>query len=320
MDVRVIRSFIAVAEEKNFTRAAVRLNVAQSPLSQQIIRLEGELGVQLFERTTRTVELTESGEVFYARMQILLSLHDDAIDATRKTAHGELGRLSVGFTGSSTYELLPAFVRSYHERSPGVTLDLHTEMFTPGQVKALLDGRLSVGILRPPVYAEGLVVEMLRRESMVALLPSQHRLASERTIDLGSLRDEWFVSYPQTPDSTLYSVVLSACDAAGFIPRVRNVISDTAALVTLVAAGLGVALVPSSLRHLAINGAVYRPLRSPAIEIGLAIAYRENDNSPLVRRFVETARMIVNSRQHMDIQRPLAEPFADSNTFGPLPE
>ncbi len=172
MELRHVRYFVAVAEERSFTRAAERLSIAQSPLSQQIRKLERELGVELFLRSTRSVQLTHAGTIFYERARYLLASSDSAAEATRKAALGELGRLSLGFTGSATYELLPALVRAFHARNPDVSLELHSEMLTPAQVDALEQRRIDVGVLRPPVNAPGVVIEVLRDEPLVVPLAS----------------------------------------------------------------------------------------------------------------------------------------------------
>jgi DNA-binding transcriptional LysR family regulator len=321
MEFRHVRYFMAVAEERSFTLAAARLNIAQSPLSQQIRKLEREIDVELFTRTTRSVSLTPAGEVFYERMRAMLALTEDAVDTARKTARGESGRLSIGFTGSATYELLPALVRAFHDRHPDVTLDVHSEMFTKAQVDGLMAGELDVGLLRPPARAEGLVLEVLREEPLVALLPSSHPATVTRSVQLSSLRDDWFICHPPGPVSNMHATVLAACERAGFTPRIRHVISNTAALVALVAAGLGVAVVPASLRHLGINGATYRPLAPPVTTVPLALAYRGESVSPLVRRFVETARVVVVSRAHLpaarrlDVEGPTTRPPDEDDYF-----
>ncbi|MFF0144142.1 LysR family transcriptional regulator [Amycolatopsis sulphurea] len=304
MELRHLRYFLAVAEERNFTRAAERLTIAQSPLSQQIRQLERDLGVELFTRTTRSVALTYAGEVFLQRARALLTDAETAADDARKAAAGQLGSLSVGFTGSATYELLPTLVRAYADRYPDVTLEVHSDMVTPRQTEQLLDGRLSVGVLRPPVTVPGLAVETIRHEPVVAILASRHPATVHRSLDLADLRDEWFISYPSDPPSTMYSVMRSACETAGFTPRIRQTVADSAALVALVAADMGVALVPASLRHLHINGATFRPLATPALTTGLALAYQETDVSPLVRRFIDTARTVVRSRTAVETPTP----------------
>jgi DNA-binding transcriptional LysR family regulator len=297
VELRHLRYFVAVVEERGFTRAAERVQIAQSPLSQQIRKLERELGVELVTRTSRTFEVTPAGVAFYERARAMLEAAEEAAETARRVSRGET-RLSVGFTGSATYELLPDLVRAYQERHPGVTLDPYTEMFTAAQADALVDGMLDVGVLRPPVLPRGLVVEILRREPMVALLPSNHPLAAQRSIELAALRQENFVAFPAYPTSTLRDVTTAACERAGFTPTVRHVVSDTAAMIPLVAAGLGVAVVPTSLRHLRIAGVTFRPL-DPPLTVPLALAYREGDRNPLVRHFVEIARAVVRSPEHV---------------------
>src|SRR6266568_3921911 len=191
MELRHLEYFVAVAEELSFTRAAERLTIAQSPVSQQIRKLERELGTALFDRTTRSVELTEAGRILYAEAIALLAASRRAADNARLAGQGHLGRLALAFTGSATYELMPLLVRAYTQRFPNVTLEVRSEMLTPAQVGGLLEGSITVGLLRPPVAADGLVVEILRHEPLVALpqltallgLPGRHqRLPSGRIL------------------------------------------------------------------------------------------------------------------------------------------
>lgn len=295
-----MRYFVAVADERNFTRAARRLGIAQSPLSQQIRGLEREVGVQLLSRTTRSVTLTQAGEAFYERARRVLGLADEAIEASRKAARGHLGRLSIGFTSSATFELLPRLARTYADRYPDVTLEVHSDLTTPEQTAALLTGRLSVGVLRPPVVAEGLAVETIRREPLVVLLANRHPRTVDREIDLADLSDEWFISQQANPPTTMHQVLINSCQAAGFVPKVRETVGGSAALLALVAGDMGIALGPYSLRHMNIDGVTFRPLRSPAVTISLALAYRKANVSPLVREFLETARAIVRSRMSVE--------------------
>src|SRR4051795_1726976 len=176
MELRHLRSFVAVAEERHFGRAAERLHIAQPPLSQQIRRLEAELGAPLLYRTTRSVELAPAGEVLLMRAREILSAVESATEDARRAARGEFGRLAVGFTGSATYATLPVLAGALREALPGVVLDLRGELLTPAQVAGLLDGSLDLGLLRPPVRERELEVEILRREPLVAGLPEAHRL------------------------------------------------------------------------------------------------------------------------------------------------
>lgn len=306
MELRHMRYFVAVVDEGSFTRAAGQLSIAQSPLSQQIRKLEKELAVTLLERTTRSIVLTEAGRVFYRRCIALLTAADEAIDSARMADRGELGSLSLGFTGSATYDLMPNLVRAYRERNPQVELSLRSEMLTPDQVQALLDGTLSVGLLRPPVRADGIVVEHLRNEPLVVVLPVQHRMATRTAIDLRDLADEPFIGYRAL--STMSDTLHACCEQAGFRPAVQQHVAETSTLVALVAAGLGVALAPESVRHLRMNGVTYRPLRTPKATVPLALAYRSDSVGPLIRRYLDTARTVLRSKKLINVeQRPEVE-------------
>lgn len=300
MELRHVEYFVAVAEELSFTRAAERLSMAQSPISEQIRKLERELDATLFIRTTRSVQLTPAGLIFYDQATALLAAAKRAADSARLAGQGRLGRLALGFGGSATYELMPQLIRGYKQRYPDVVLEVRSEMLTPAQVDGLLDDSLSVGLLRPPVNAEGLVVEVLREDPLVALLPVSHPLASRVDLSLQDLRDEPFISYPSSPPSSVYLTVMNAFHQAGINPRIHQEVAETSSLVALVAAGLGVALAPAPARHLRIPGVAHRPLRKPAIMMPLALAYKVGPVSPLVRGFLETARAVVRT------QRPIS--------------
>lgn len=280
VELRHIRYFVAVAEECHFGRAAARLHIAQPPLSQQIRQLERELGVTLLTRSTRKVELTPAGECYLQRARAILASIDDAGEEAGRVAAGELGRLAIGFTGSATYELLPWLARVLRRELPGIELDLRGEMLTPDQVAALLDRSLDLGFLRPPVRHTDVEVRVLRREPLIAVLPETHPLAGRSHVRLADLRDEPFITYPSHHRSVVYEAVLDACQRAGFSPRGTEEVRETSTLVSFVAAGLGVALVPASVQHLQITGAQYRPLAGTTHEVELAMATRVNDQSP----------------------------------------
>ncbi|RZL20869.1 MULTISPECIES: LysR family transcriptional regulator [unclassified Rhodococcus (in: high G+C Gram-positive bacteria)] len=299
MELRHMKYFVTVVDEGSFTRAAERLSVAQSPVSHQVRKLERELGVTLLERTTRSIALTEAGRVFYNRCVSLLAAAEDAVESARKADRGEIGSLSLGFIGSATYELMPNLVRAYRERSPYVELTLRSEMLSPAQVDALLDGTLSVGLLRPPVKAPEIVVELLRNEPLMAVVPVQHRLATYTAIDLDDLAGENFIGY-RAP-STMYDTLINTCAQAGFMPIIRQHVGETATLVAMVAAGLGVSLAPESIRHLRMNGVTYRPLRSPETAVPLALAYHKDAVGPLTRRYLDIARTVLRSKKLINV-------------------
>ena len=296
MKLRHLQSFVAVAEELHFGRAAERLHMAQPPLSEQIRQLEAELGVTLLRRTTRRVELAPAGEVLLARAREILASVDRATQDTQRAARGELGRLAVGFTGSSTYALLPALAAALRSALPGVLLELHGELLTPAQVASLLDGTLDLGLLRPPVRQRELAFEVIRWEPLIAAIPQAHPLAAADAVPLEKLSAEPFISYPSHFRSVLHDAIEETCAAHGFLPRVAHEVSETATLVSFVAAGLGVSLVPESTRHMTVDGAVYRPLAGDTTTVELAVAWRRDDVTPVLERALEVVRSEFGSR------------------------
>jgi DNA-binding transcriptional LysR family regulator len=291
VELRHLRYFVAVAEERHFGRAAARLHIAQPPLSQQIRRFEAELGEPLLYRTTRRVELAPAGEVLLERAREILAAVDSAIDDARRAARGEYGRLAIGFTGSVTYAMLPSLAAALRQELPGVTLDLRGELLTPAQVAQLRDGMLDLGLLRPPVHERDLSTEVLGSEPLVAVLPRSHPLADSEAVPLELLNGEPFVTYPSHFRSVLHDAVEDACAAHGFKPLAAHEVAETATLVSFVAAGLGVSLVPASVRNMTVQGAIYRPLADDTTRVELAAAWRRDDDRPIVARALDVIRL-----------------------------
>jgi len=290
VELRHLRYFIAVAEERHFGRAAARLHIAQAPLSQQIRRLEAELGEPLLYRTTRSVELAPAGEVLLERGREILVAVDSAIDDARRAARGEYGRLAIGFTGSVTYAVLPSLAAALRQELPGVMLDLRGELLTPAQVAQLTAGTLDLGLLRPPVRERDLSTEVLQSEPLIAVLPQSHPLADSDAVPLEQLKDDPFVAYPSHFRSVLHDAVEDACAAHGFKPLAAHEVAETATLVSFVAAGLGVSLVPASVRHMTVHGAIYRPLTHDTTRVELAVAWRHDDERPVLRHALDVIR------------------------------
>jgi DNA-binding transcriptional LysR family regulator len=290
MELRHLRYFVAVAEERHFGRAAERLHIAQPPLSQQIRRFEAELGEPLFYRTTRSVELAPAGEALLERAPAILAAFDAAVEDARRAARGEYGRLAIGFTGSSTYAMLPSLAAAMRDELPGVVLDLQGELLTPAQVARLLDGTLDLGLLRPPVHERELATEVLHSEPLLAVLPETHPLADAEAVPLERLEGEPFVTYPSHFRSVVHDAVEDACEAHGFQPVAAHEVAETATLVSFVAAGLGVSLVPASVRNMTVEGAVYRPLLDDATRVELAAAWRRDDDRPVLERALDVIR------------------------------
>jgi DNA-binding transcriptional LysR family regulator len=290
VELRHLRYFVAVAEERHFGRAAERLHIAQPPLSQQIRRFEAELGEPLLYRTTRSVELAPAGEVLLERAREILAAVDSAVDDARRAARGEYGRLAIGFTGSSTYAMLPTIAAAMRTELPGVVLDLQGELLTPAQVARLIDGTLDLGLLRPPVRERELSTEVLHSEPLLAVLPDSHPLADADAVPLEMLREEPFVTYPSHFRSVVHDAVEDACAAHGFKPVAAHEVAETATLVSFVAAGLGVSLVPASVRKMTVEGAIYRPLSHDTTRVELAAAWRRDDDRPVLQCALDVIR------------------------------
>jgi len=284
MELRHLRSFAALASEGHFGRAAERLHIAQPALSQQVKQLEREFGVELVSRTTRRVELTEAGRRFAEHCHAVLGSADRAATDMAQVASGQAGRVSVGFIGTATYDLLPLAARQVRDALPGVRLDLHGELLSPALLDGLLDGSYDLVVLRPDGLDRPAVdLRVLRTERLVAVLPDHHRLTGRARIDLAELAGEPFVMHFSGHRSSMHEHVLAACAAAGFRPPSITEVGETATLVVFVAAGLGVALVPAPVRSLALAGVAYVELTEPAT-IDLALATRAGEASPAIHR------------------------------------
>lgn len=289
MELRHLRYFVAVAEELHFGRAAGRLMIAQPPLSQQIQNLEREVGARLFRRTNRRVELSDAGRAFLADARRALDGAEQAVQAARRAERGEVGRLVIGFVSSATYAVLPPVLRGFRRARPGVELVLR-ERTTAEQVEALEARQLDLGFVRTPPPSPRLAHRVLAEEDFVAALPQNHRLARGRKrVALGDLRDEAFLLFPRTMAMGLYDRVLGACLQAGFSPRVIQEVTQPAVMIGLVAAGLGVALVPECVQALKWKNVAYRPLNGPVLATNVTLVWRRDDESEAVRAFVEQA-------------------------------
>lgn len=295
MDLRQLRYFVAVAETLHFGRAARRLEISQPPLSRQIAALERELGVALFDRSTRGVRLTPSGSALLPRARRLLA---DALAiraGARELARGDVGLLHIGFLAASTYSTLPRLLTTFRRARPGVRLVL-TEATSDRQLVALTDGSLDVGVLLPPVTDPALAWLPLVREPLVAALPAG--TAWPARIALSRLARRAFILFPRPAGASLHDLIVDACERAGFTPRIEQEAVQMSTIVSLVAAGMGVALVPESLRRMRRTGVVYRPLsdRIPPVETGLA--WRADDATPALAAFVAHARAAFAPETH----------------------
>lgn len=294
MELRHLGAFVAVAEELHFGRAAARLHVAQPALSQQIKHLERDLGVQLLERTTRQVRLTNAGAVFVEHARRVLGEADRARESVLLAAEGERGEIRVGLTGVMTWRLLPRMTRAYRERFPLVRLELHPAVFSGAHLDGLADGSIDVAFLRTPVPAP-LASRVLLDDDLVAVLPEEHRLACRGEVELAELAGEPFVSYPARQGSSLRETAMRACASVGFRPQVVQEAPDTHTVVALVGAAVGVALLPASAETLRLEGVVFRPVVGADVGVPIALAWRRDDPSPVLAGFLGVAKEILPS-------------------------
>ena len=287
MELRHLRYFVAVGEELSFTRAAERLHIAQPPLSQQIRQLEEELGVTLFERAARPVRLSEAGLLFFDRVRELLAALEATVADTRRIGRGQAGRLMIGFAGSAMYAGLPDIVAAFRDTCPDVELALD-EMLAAEIAEALHQRRIDVGFARPPLLPEdGFAQRLFIEEPYVAALPRRHPLADLDDIALMELSDDPFILYPGRPEPTVTGLIMAACGAAGFTPQIAQEARHLQTVISLVAAGVGVSLVPASAAWAQVRpGVVYVKLRSPAPAAPLSVAWRDGNVSPALRTFL----------------------------------
>jgi len=293
MELRHLTYFIAVAEEMHFGRAAKRLHISQPPLSQQIRQLEEEIGVRLFNRTKRRVEITPAGMVFLAEARRIMALSEDAVRIAVRADKGEIGRLTIGFIGSANYSVLPQVVREFRRRFQNVELSL-TEMSTSDQLEALLDGTIHVGFLRPPrgVKEKGLTVEAVFREPLMVALPRNHALKREKSLSLRQLARDSFIMIPRQVGPGFFDHLIVLCQKEGFSPNIVLEASQYHTVTGLVAAGLGIAVVPASIQRSRVEGIVFRTLTG-GTETVLDMAWLTGNQSLILQNFIHVTRRVV---------------------------
>jgi len=287
MEPRLLRSFVAVAEELHFGRAAKRLHLSQPPLSMQIRRLEAELGVQLFERSRHGVSLTEPGQVLLGRARSLLAEADRAVAEVQRVSRGEAGVLAIGYAPNAAFEILPRLVPAYRKRWPDVRLDL-IELRSPDQPAALRTGRIEVGFVCSPIDASGLVERIVSRERLVVALPAKHPLARRKRVPVGALRFEPYVRVPPEIEPGWSGQCFAALEKAGVSLEVSQEADSKLAMLGLVAAGMGLSVVSESMSRLGPRGVAFRPLTGVSTRLSLSVLCTATP-SPRARALVDLA-------------------------------
>lgn len=288
MELRHIRYFLAVADERNVTRAAERLGIGQPPLSQQIHALEEELGVKLFRRTGHGVVLTEAGEAFATDARRILHDTRAAVEKAQSAGRGEIGRLNIGFTGSAAFNpVVSRLIRAYRQDYPNVVLTL-AEGNTSQLLAYLNEGRVDVAFVRLSGQSPaGVQLQHIAVEPMKVVLPATHPLAKRRRISLDALAEDPFVLLPRAASPTLHDVIVGACRRAGFDLVAGQEAPQLSSVVNLVAAEFGVSIVPASVCQIQVEGVVYKDIVGSPVSIRLALASRIESTSAKTANFLE---------------------------------
>ncbi len=290
MELKQLEYFVTVAEELHFGKAARRLHIAQQPLSQQIKRLEDELGTTLFTRTTRHVELTPAGQIFYRKARQILSAAENAVEAVRQTVRGERGELSVGYVTTTLYNVMPGLISQFRSQFPNISLVLRELRASDIQLQVSA-GKLDVGLVGTPVVYPDLDFFVLHTEAVMVALPTRHRLSELQEIPLNQLSGEPFIQYAALDNQHNYRGISALFENALISLNVVQEASTEQAVIGFVAAELGVALVSASLSDLRVSDVIYRRLIEPSQTIETSLIWHKQSISYAVRSFVNFARI-----------------------------
>ncbi|WP_068804303.1 LysR substrate-binding domain-containing protein [Thauera phenolivorans] len=291
MDLRHLRYFIAVAEEGNLGRAALRLHISQPPLTRQIQQLEDELGVCLFRRTPKGMELTQAGELFLEEARNIRAVVEQATERTQRAGQGKLGRLDVAIFGSAILDAIPKLLLSFRNTHPEVKVVLHT-MTKAEQLDALRQRRITVGFNRMLGPMAEIGTELVTTESLLLAVHERDPLSALPAIPFRALADNPVVLFPTGARPNFVDKVMALCHERGFEPLVSQEVGDAVTGVALVASGFGVCLVPESATTLQIPGVLYRPFVDAPSQafVDLSCVFRVDDQSPILRAFLDTVR------------------------------
>jgi DNA-binding transcriptional LysR family regulator len=292
IELRQLRYFLMVAETLHFGRAAEQLHMAQQPLSFQIKQLENELGVELFKRTTRSVALTPAGEALLADVRAGLGRIERGVEVAQRIARGEGGKLYIGYNSTTLYSVMPPIVRQFRERFPQVEVVLR-ELVSPTLEHQILSEDVDVGIVMSTgATVPGLAYETIYQEPAAVALPKSHPLAQRATIALHELADEPFVMYARSAKRQLFDEFIALCHLAGFSPTIAQEAATDAAVIGLVAAGVGVTLVASSLSGVRPDEVAYRQLVDPPLSVEVAVVWKDEKQLPLLQELRQIAREV----------------------------
>ena len=303
LDLKSLKCFVVLAEELHFGRAADRLHISQPPLSLKIRTLEAELGLQLFQRSSRRVELTHSGRILLPEAQRILRDAEHLIKLAASLELGEAGTLAIGFNALLAYRLMPQLVSTFSERYPLVKVTLH-EMVSSEQVVAMLEHQIDIGLMRPPL-PPGFRSLSLGSEEMVVFLPAKHALAMQEAVPLASLAGEPMLMFSRLESSYLHNLTMEMCTEAGFAPVVRQETRHIHAIVALVGTGMGLALLPASAAFIHMDGIAIRRLKKTDGGVGMrrahtVLATLEDNANPAVQHFLAFVQAAATTVENLE--------------------
>jgi DNA-binding transcriptional LysR family regulator len=298
MELRHLKYFVAVAEELHFGKAAKKLHIAQPPLSQQIMNLEEELGIKLFDRSRRNIQMTAAGSHFLNNARQILLQVEQAVETARRIHNGKAGRLAVGFVGSVIHTFLPEGLRLFRERFPDVELVLH-EINTAEQVSSLHAKRIDIGFHYPGDKDPLLASKTLTLAPLLAVLHNDHPLSGRKSVNIRELAHDPFIANTRSSEPVVRDAFISLCHSAGFSPKIAQEAGQVQTVLGLVASGLGACLLPDFIKNIRRPGVQYVPLSGSPPEVKLAVVWRSDDTSLLVKSFIN----LIESYSHFDWER-----------------
>jgi DNA-binding transcriptional LysR family regulator len=297
MELRHLRYFVAVAEERHFGRAAERVGIGQPPLSQQIQALERELGTQLFRRIPRNIELTDAGEVLLREARLILAQTEHAIACVGRASRGELGRLRIGLTPAASFsDFVIETMDSFRKLYPDILITLR-ENDSAVLFNALVESEIDVAFTRPPATDDRIQLDELFDEALLVAIPVGHALASKPTVSIKALADEEFVLIHRDLAPAAHDSLMAACEDAGFSPRIIQQAPQMATAINLVAAGIGLTVVPASLKHIHPREVTYLPLEDASLSAAICLASRRGEPAVAVRNFIKLVRKASSERR-----------------------
>ncbi len=283
-----LNCFVAVAEELSFSRAAARLSMTQPPLTRQIQMLEHQVGATLFERSTRSVNLTAAGRTFLTEAKQIIELTKNAAEKARRTQAGELGIMTISFVSCAIYQNLPSLIHQIETMQPGVSISLR-EMSTMHQLDALRLNQIDLGVVRKSPLPKGINSRLLLREKFVLAMPANHPLANQEDLTISSLHQQPFINYDPSSWRPFYDMITMTLNSHGIEPKYIHSVGSTVAILSLINGNMGMALVPEHSTTIRFDNVVFRDLPElKDLNSELLLVWHEDNDNPLLPALLDT--------------------------------